>query len=625
MDLGLVELDPDSTILFANPNLCKMSGYSIDELVGKKLYNVFSSGESRHFIKQKMYLREDGISEVYEFVTHNKKGEPRWWLVSGTPLLHHNGKFKGSLAICLDITQQKILEQELRKAKQQAEQSAHAKEVFLANMSHEIRTPMNAILGMGKQLQKTKMDSQQQFYLEAINNASANLLVIINDILDFSKIEAGKLSLENIDFRLSDVISKSVQIVMHKAEEKGLALAINSDPSIAPVLIGDPYRINQVLINLLTNSIKFTEKGSVTINCTVVKNSPDEQLLCVEVLDTGIGMSEEFQKQLFHKFMQEEDKNEKQYGGTGLGMSIVKELVELMHGDIKVKSKKHEGTSVILHIPFKKGAELNLNDKEKTTINADVLHAKRILLVEDNEMNRIVATIILNQYGAVVEEAVNGKDAVDKLYKNTYDLVLMDMRMPVMDGIEATKIIRNWITKETPVIALTANAVTGEQDKCIQAGMNDFLAKPFEEDQLIQVTAKWLNLTHHGNGSNKNEIMVEEQLFSIEKLKEISRGNRDFIAKMLNVFTRETQNSLDQLTQAYSNNDIKKINATAHRLKASVADMSVKSISEEIVQLEFFDDTKDDPAQLQQLLNKTNQVLTKVLEGIHNMLQENNY
>lgn len=626
MNLGMVELDKDSTIIFTNDNLSRMTGFTKDELYGKKLYNVFSEGESRHFIKQKMYLKNKGVSEVYEFITKNKQGESRWWLVSGVPLFSGSGEFKGSLVICLDISQQKLLEQQLRDAKQQAEESSRAKELFLANMSHEIRTPMNAILGMGSQLQKTRMDEKQQFYLDSINSAASNLLVIINDILDFSKIEAGKMTLDNVGFEMQEIINKALQVINHKAEEKGLEISSVIDPNIAPVLIGDPYRINQVLINLLGNSVKFTEKGSVRIHCSLAEDNKDHQKVQIEVVDTGIGMSDEFINSLFDKFIQEDDRNGKKYAGTGLGMSIVKELVELMKGSISVESKKNIGTLIKLNLPFIKGSNADLPKKPEKKINSKILSNKKVLLVEDNEMNRVLAKIVLSQYSAIVDEAVNGEQAVAAVRNNHYDIILMDMRMPVMDGVEATHIIRNEISKDIPIIALTANAVVGEKQKCLDAGMNDFLVKPFEEEELVQVMAKWLGIeTYIESINRKKKEEMNAPLFTIKNLLDVSRGKKEFVAKMLNIFIKEASLSLQNIREAEKNGDILKISSTAHKIKPSLNNMGVFSVKDEILKLEALANNPEDIQYLPEIINKVELVLQEVINQISQMIISENF
>ncbi|NNV54226.1 PAS domain S-box protein [Limnovirga soli] len=626
MNLGMVELDNDSTIIFANENLCKMSGFNMDELLGKKLYNVFAGGQSRRFIRQKMYLKSGELSELYEFVTKNKRGEPRWWLVSVAPILASNGEVKGSIGICLDITQQKELEQDLRNAKQMAEQSSKAKEVFLANMSHEIRTPMNAILGLGRQMEKSVLDGQQRFYLSSINNAASNLLVIINDILDFSKIEAGKFNLEKIGFTLSDVIDKAFQIVSNKAEEKGLDLSIQLDSNIAPILLGDPHRINQILINLLGNSVKFTDHGSIGIRCTVLKNTTTDQLIEIVVTDTGIGMSEDFQKRLFNKFMQENDDNQNKYSGTGLGMSIAKELIELMNGQIKVFSKKDEGTVISINIPFQKGVSTDVPKKGENKINPKSLFNKHILLVEDNEMNRIVATIVLKQHGAIVDEAINGQEALDAFKNDRYDIVLMDMRMPVMDGIEATRRIRKEISATIPIIALTANAIEGEQQKCLEVGMNDFLSKPFDEDILVQTIAKWLGIKNTTiTMENLESTPLQEPLYSLENLKSISRGNKDFIAKMLNIFIKEAKLALQEIKNGQQNGDFDKIKSTAHKIKPSLGNLSVTSVKEDILLLEKYDLSANTQDQFNAIIQKLDDILSKIIIDLEKQLEDNSF
>jgi CheY-like chemotaxis protein/anti-sigma regulatory factor (Ser/Thr protein kinase) len=341
-----------------------------------------------------------------------------------------------------------------------------------SNMSHEIRTPMNAITGMGRQLQKTALTNQQQFYLDTINTAAANLLVIIDDILDLSKIESGRLTLNNAAFSITGLLDKVIFIMRKKAEERGIMLIAKMDTEMAPVLKGDQLRLNQVINNLLSNAIKFTEKGSVTVECVVLQDKDNRQVIQFTVRDTGTGMSKDFLKILFDKFTQEDESAVRKYGGTGLGMSLSKQLIEAMGGKISVESEKGSGTTVHFIVSLEKGTENDLVRVKLANAGEHILKGIKVLLVEDNEMNRIVANTVLVQYGALVEEAFNGLEAVNMLKEKKYDVVLMDVRMPVMDGIEATKILREEVSRSIPVIALTANVVKGEIEKCMNAGMN---------------------------------------------------------------------------------------------------------------------------------------------------------
>jgi len=493
MNLGLLEVDLNGRIIYANQSFCEMSGYSREEMYGYAAEYLFTTPENRVFVVQKNELRISGVSDAYELEITNKKGSKKWWLISGAPLFDHEGVQIGSTGIHLDITGQKQLEFTLREAKQMAEETAKAKEIFLANMSHEIRTPMNAIVGLGKQLLKTELSPYQRSFLESINTAADNLLVVINDILDFSKIESGKLDLESMAFSLPDLLNQISKMLTSKAQEKGLKFSMHADEAVAPFLVGDPYRINQILLNLLSNSIKFTDKGSISLECRVEESLGDQQTIELIVTDTGIGIDKKYQNKIFQKFSQESINVARKYGGTGLGMAITKQLVDLMDGKIIIDSNKNEGTRISVSITFPIGSQEEKPEKSQHLIQQDKLKGKKILLVEDNKLNRLVASTILSHFGLAVTEAVNGEIAVSILRKELFDLVLMDIQMPVMDGITATVMIRKEISTTLPVIALTAHALKSEQSRCLEAGMDDFISKPFEEENLLNTIIKYLS------------------------------------------------------------------------------------------------------------------------------------
>lgn len=580
MNLGLLEVDTEEKILFANQCFCDMCGYDLDELLGKRATQIFAKGENIELMERKNEERRRvGTSDAYEIAVKDKRGRVRWWLVSGAARYDELGNLTGSIGIHFDITDQKQLEFELTIAREQAEQSTRSKELFLANMSHEIRTPMNAILGMSNQLSKTTLNKKQQFCLDTINSASENLLVIINDILDLSKIEAGKLSLEKIAFEPNEVIKRAIQVLVHKAEEKGLQMG-NSffDEKTSPVLIGDPYRLNQILLNILNNAIKFTEKGTVDIRLTVLNDGRLTQTIQVDIEDTGIGMDESFKDSLFEKFSQEEASVTRQYGGTGLGMSICKQLIELMDGEIFVTSTKNVGTTISFVLKLPKGEAQDLPSKEEFVADESMLSGLKILVVDDNEINRLVATTILNNYGAETVEAGNGIDALEYLRANAVDLVLMDIQMPVMNGYDAAKILRKEISSTVPVIALTANAIKGDNMKCLEAGMNDYIAKPFKEEDLLKMIANMLK-TNLSLKTRKTQMAITApaSYYDLTEIKNISRGNEAFVQKMVKMFADQMPRHIEELRMKYEEKDLDAVGEIAHRIKPTIDNMGINN------------------------------------------------
>lgn len=618
MNLGLLEVDHNEHIVYANNSFCEMSGYQAHELAGKSASALLLTDESYLESGKITKATNPGDSDAYELKVKNKRGEPKWWLISGAPSFDSNGRVKGSIGIYLDITVQKNLEYDLRKAKSEAERSAHAKELFLASMSHEIRTPMNAILGIGRLLSKTQLEPQQKTYQVTIQNAANNLLVLINDLLDFSKIEAGKISLENIGFELTSVLQNSIQVLGYKAEEKGLLINYQCAPGIVPVLVGDPYRINQVLMNLLGNSIKFTEKGSVKIECAVVDEGATWQKVMFKVIDTGIGISKDYVDHLFDKFTQEDESITRKFGGTGLGMSICKQLIDLMGGDIHVDSKKNFGTTISFTLKLLKGTVADLPDRQQASIDTQILKGKRILLVEDNETNRLLANTILSQFGAHVTEAENGNVAIDKFRSASFDLVLMDVMMPVKDGLETTKFIRSKIDKSIPIIALTANALKKEEERCIAAGMNDFISKPFDENKMVQLVAQWLGKEVHISSFAVVENKDQEQLFCLDKIKSISRGDDGFVNKMLELFIATIPETVAEMEAAYEEEDWKAMSALAHRVKPSLDNMGITSLATDIRAIEYYD--PEHTGQLGNCLKHIRSVLDEVIAQLKDIL-----
>ena len=606
MNLGLMEIDNKGVIEFVNQSIQKMTGLSNAQLIGKNA-DIFLT--PNHLNKKTNTL----INDAFEIET-TINGKQDWWLVSAAPQITPNGKNNGAIIVCLDITKQKKLEKELIKSRKEAEELAKTKENFLANMSHEIRTPMNAIMGLGSQLAKTPLTNKQQFYVKTINNASENLLYIINDILDLSKIEAGKLNIEQIAFEPQKTFTQTLQMLLYKAEEKGLNL-INSTNNnlIAEVLIGDPYRLNQILLNLLSNAIKFTEKGSVNLKVEVVNNNEHLQVLQFSIIDTGIGMEDNFVEILFEKFTQEYEAVSRKYGGTGLGMSICKQLINLMGGEINVYSQKNYGTTISFSLPFKKGSKLDLIDYKISTQENSLLNGIKVVVADDNEMNRLVAKTILENHNVQIIEAANGQEALNYIINNKPDVVLMDIQMPILNGYEATKKIRN-AGFNFPIIALTANAIKGEKEKCLEAGMDDFITKPFNEEEFINCIVRNIQ----NNALNKEVIQENnlQPLYNLSTLKNIGNGNTVFLEKMIKLFIDIAPKTVDEIKAASKKNDIEAVNKLSHRLKPSIDNLLIYSLKNVIRNLEHFDLANNDTVYLNELIAELDSIIIKVVESL---------
>jgi len=620
--------DKNHRYLFVNPGAISNEEYR-KFIIGKDDFEYcayrnrdMSVAERRreHFLKvettRKSIEWEDSMKDPNgRTITHLRKM---------FPVYDNQDELTMIIGFGIDITERKEAEEELIKAKNLAEQLTGSKDQFLANMSHEIRTPMNAILGMSHQLAKTSLDEKQQFYNDTISKAAENLLIIINDILDFSKIEAGKLSLEEIGFDISDVIDKAMQVMLYKAEEKGISITKSLiNKYFSPVLIGDPYRINQVLLNLINNAIKFTDKGGVDISCECVSDTESAQRIRITVSDTGIGMDKEFVDRIFEKFTQEDVSVTRRFGGTGLGLSISKELVNLMGGEIKITSEKNKGSQISFELLFRKGKITDLPLSEELHINTQILANKKILVVDDNQMNRLLATAILNNYGAITLEALNGIEAVEALRKQSVDLVLMDIQMPVMDGVEATKIIREEISDSLPIIALTANAIKGVKEKYFAQGMNDYLSKPFTENELVSICVVSLGKDIKTIDFQKPvEIINNAALYNLSYLEEISRGDNEFLIKILELFIEQIPDSAIKINLAYQKGDMDTIKAVAHSMVSSIETLSITPLKNAIREIEKLAIQHSSGTAMEALLKQVSDYLPKVIAQIKDKIKD---
>ncbi len=629
-------IDTEGKVLAWNRALENMTGIRSRDILGKgdHEYAIPFYGDRRPILIDLAAKRDNDTNRRY--VSLQEDGEtliadeaycpnlrPGGAYVSSTarPLYDSRGNRVGAIESVRDITWRKQLEKELVAAKEAAEAANLAKSRFLATMSHELRTPMNAVMGMTYLCLQTETTSKQQYYLSTIFSSSQGLLRILNDILDLSKIEAGKLAIESVDFRLRDVLEGVINILAIKANEKGLDLLLSEDTNCPQSLVGDPVRLGQILINLVGNAIKFTDSGEVVIAVEPITEGPEGIMLRFSVRDTGIGLTQEQMSHLFEPFSQVDSSSSRKFGGTGLGLSICNRLVGMMGGRIYVESQPGKGSTFTFTVVCGR------SNKKHETSSAPVVEVEgtvkplahahpdtdialrfkdvRALVVEDNEINQAVTADLLEVTGIDVTVAKDGREGIAALRDGDFDLVLMDIEMPVMDGYEAAAAIREDPRfSDVPIIAMTAHAMSGTRNKAIQAGMNDHITKPIDPRHLYSLIAKWIS----SKNITKKPIVPIERKSGLEEsssdppgfdvslgLKRLT-GDRKLYRNLLSSFSEKHGRAADEIRSALRDNDVELAKRQAHTLQGVAGTIGATDLQSAVRDLEAALGQKDQRA-----------------------------
>ncbi|MEI8204094.1 MAG: PAS domain S-box protein [Bacteroidota bacterium] len=592
----LFTISPEGKITDMNEATVKVTGESREKLIGTNFYNYFTEPDKARQGYEQIFAK--GFMADYPLTIMD--GKLTDVLFNGSVYKDAKGKLIGAVVVARDITEQKRIENELKEAKvfaelsteiaeeakafaenatRIAENAVKAKQQFLSNMSHEIRTPMNAIIGFTKVLLKTEVTAKQKEYLTAIKMSGDALIVLINDILDLAKVDAGKMTFEQIPFKMSLSISAMLHLFETKIQEKNLILIKEYDNNIPEVLMGDPVRLHQIILNLVSNAVKFTSKGQITVGVKILAQDQEKVILEFAVTDTGIGIAETKLEKIFENFQQASSGTSRLYGGTGLGLAIVKQLVEPQGGSISVKSKVGEGSTFSFILSFLKTSAQAENEIELEELDTEIKNIK-VLVVEDIALNQLLMKTLLDDFGFERDIAANGKIAIEKLQTKTFDIVLMDLQMPEMNGFEATEFIRNTMNSNIPIIALTADVTTVDLAKCKAVGMNDYIAKPVDERLLY---SKIVGLVKKPSLIKYDEAGVEKD--QTKKLKCIdlhylmlrTKSNPVLMMEMISLYLEQTPPLIKAMKQSFYDKNWELLHAAVHKMIPSFSIVGISA------------------------------------------------
>ncbi len=595
----LVTINTEGKIMDMNQATAGITGLTREELTGTNFFDYFTETNKAREVYKEVFAH--GSVADSPLTLRHKEGKLTDVLFNGSEYKDVQGNVLGIVIVARDVTVQKRVASELLEAKLSAEKASikaaqaqlkaesatriaedavKAKQQFLSNMSHEIRTPMNAIIGFTKVLLKTALDEKQIEYLQAIKLSGDSLIVLINDILDLAKVDAGKMKFEQTPFKLASSIAAMLHLFETKIQEKNLQLFKEYDNQIPEVLMGDPVRLHQIILNLVSNAVKFTSEGAITVSVKLVNEDEKKVMIEFKVSDTGIGIPDNNIDHIFENFHQATSGTSRLYGGTGLGLAIVKQLVEPQGGTISVKSKVGVGSSFSFNLQFlkttnKAALDIEIIERDKKVKNIDVL------VVEDIALNQLLMKTLLDDFGFERDIAGNGKIAIEMMALKKYDIILMDLQMPEMNGFQATEYIRQTLHSTIPIVALTADVTTADLAKCKAVGMNDYLSKPVNERLLY---SKIVSLVMKPDEMSKGDETIKEDVFEkkykyidLDYLFHRTKSNKTLLIEMINLYLEQTPVLLATMNAGLKNADWKSLQSAVHKIIPSFSIMGISS------------------------------------------------
>lgn len=593
----LVTISTEGKITDMNHATENITGLLRDQLTGTDFFDYFTDPQKAREVYQEVFAM--GSVTDSPLTLRHKNGKLTDVLFNGSVYKSEVGEIAGVVIVARDVTDQKRIEKEMfeakvfaelatriaEEAKDKAEEATRisqvavkAKQQFLSNMSHEIRTPMNAIIGFTKVLLKTDFSAKQKEYLTAIKMSGDALIVLINDILDLAKVDAGKMTFEQTPFKMALSISAMIHLFEAKIQEKNLALIREYDNRIPEVLVGDPVRLHQIIINLLSNAVKFTTLGKIIIRVRLISEDDDQVKIEFAVADTGIGIPENKLDKIFENFQQASSGTSRLYGGTGLGLAIVKQLVETQGGTIQVISQVDEGSTFSFTLSFQKTKEDAEVDTGFAEIDSEVKNIK-VLVVEDIALNQLLMKTLLDDFGFERDIASNGKIAIEKLQTQHYDIILMDLQMPEMNGFEATDYIRNTMNSKIPIIALTADVTTVDLAKCKAVGMNDYIAKPVDErmlySKIVSLVKKPMPPQLHDDEADTLVLNEKPKCIDLAYLSHRTKSNPTLMMEMISLYLEQTPSLINAMKKSLREKDWSTLYTAAHKIIPSFSIMGI--------------------------------------------------